>query len=85
MADTGDLTPSRVPRKRKADEIDAAEEQLHPKVIEVVPDADFTFKVGTGKDALEVKVSGMAMGWASPVLSRMLFGQFAEAQTKVVK
>jgi hypothetical protein len=85
MADTGDLTLSCAPRKRKADEIDAAEEQPHSKVIEVVPNADVTFKVGTGEDAIDVKVLGTAMGLASPVLSRMLFGQFAEAETKVVK
>ncbi|OCT46967.1 hypothetical protein CLCR_02492 [Cladophialophora carrionii] len=71
-------------RKRKAKEIDTPEDQPHPKVIEVVPNADATFKVGTGKDALEVKVSGMVMGLASPVLSRMLFGQFVEAETKTV-
>ncbi|KIW65894.1 hypothetical protein PV04_08109 [Phialophora macrospora] len=84
MADTGDPTLSSMLRNRKADEIEAAEEQPHPKVIEVVPNADVTFKVGTGEDALEVKVLGIAMGLASPVLSRMLFGPFVEAETKVV-
>ncbi|EXJ57284.1 hypothetical protein A1O7_07631 [Cladophialophora yegresii CBS 114405] len=73
-----------MPEKRKADEIDMPEAQPQNKIIEVVPNADVTFKVGTGKDAVEVKVSGMVMGLASPVLSRMLFGQFVEAQTKTV-
>ena len=58
--------------KRKADKMDSPEEQALVKVIEVVPNADTTFIIGSGKDALHMKVSEMVVGLASPVFSTML-------------
>lgn len=88
MADQGDSTLIASPsasEKRKADELEELEEQTPTKTLEVVPDADVTFNVGTGKDALQIKVSGTAMGWASPMFKTMLSSQFIEAQTKIIE
>ncbi|KAJ9610210.1 hypothetical protein H2200_004987 [Cladophialophora chaetospira] len=88
MADQGDspvVASSSAPGKRKADEIEAPAMQAPTKMLEIVPDADVTFNVGTGKDALQIKVSGAALGWASPVFKTLLSSQFIEAQTKTIE
>ncbi len=53
-------------------------------MIEIVPDGDALFKVGTGKGALDIRVSGLVVSLASEVFSRMLSSRFIEGLTKTI-
>ncbi|EXJ57286.1 hypothetical protein A1O7_07633 [Cladophialophora yegresii CBS 114405] len=78
--------PARAGRKRKADEIDREDKKQgeRRRVVEVVPNADVTFKVGTGEEARDIKVSGVVVSLASEVFSRMLSSSFIEGRTRVI-
>ena len=69
--------------KRKADEMDSADSETtatkthrNAKVIEILPGADVILQVGDGKDALDIKVSGVVLSLASKVFKVMLNSQF---------
>ncbi|OCT46969.1 hypothetical protein CLCR_02476 [Cladophialophora carrionii] len=81
-----DDRPAQAGKKRKADEMDgeAKEQGERPRVVEVIPNGDVTFKVGTGEEACEITASGVVVSLASEVFSSMLSSNFMEGRTKVI-
>lgn len=57
----------------------------NPKVIELLPEADTTIRVGEGDNALDIRVSSVVLGLASKVFKIMLSSQFIEARTKTIE
>ncbi|KAJ9610200.1 hypothetical protein H2200_004977 [Cladophialophora chaetospira] len=63
---------------------DTAAAKRNAKVVEIVPEADVTLRVGIGDDAMEIKASGLVLGLASKVFKTMLNSQFVEGTTKSI-
>lgn len=92
MADDPAATDSSPPPRGTKRNADAMGEdsptqpaQRNTKLVEIVPEADVTLKVGTGDGALDIKVSGLILGLASKVFKTMLNSQFIEGTTRVIE
>ncbi len=76
-------------KKRKTGDMtaatdDAAASQRFAKIVEIVPEADVTIRVGTGEEAIDIKASSVVLSLASRVFKAMLNGHFIEGTTKIM-
>ena len=75
--------------KRKADQLDALEEQPAIKLVEVGTDGDLALRVGsnyTGQTdgPLDIKIARYAMKSGSPVFAKMLSSKFMENEAAII-
>jgi len=78
--------PPATGQKRKADAMELSENAAtrRARVIELLPNADVTLKVGQRSKALDIKVSSTVLCLASKVFNTMLNSPFVEASSKVI-
>ncbi|OAL29746.1 hypothetical protein AYO20_09038 [Fonsecaea nubica] len=78
---------TRTNRKRNASAMDPdenAQEKRNVKLVEIMPSGGVVFRVGTGDDVLDIRVSGTVVSVASEEFSRMLLFSRNEGNTKVI-